>query len=148
MEEELQKNFDLILETLKESTNELQKNLELKYTVIEDFRLGEFDDVLDLRTKEEFDNDHIVGSNNFPCLTIDKFETLPTIDQTTHRVTMISHIWYLFILNTNISLLDNLVLPWAQSYRMFWRENQENVKFCLSVEMVELYQKQLQVPTM
>ena len=96
MEEELQKNFDLILETLKESTNELQKNLELKYTVIEDYRLGDFDDVLDLRTKVEFDNDHIVGSHNFSCLTIDKIETLPTIDQTTHRVTLISHIWYLF----------------------------------------------------
>ena len=94
MEEELQKNFDLILETLKESTNELQKNLELKYTVIEDFRLGDFDEIFDLRSKEEFENDNIVGSYNFPCLTIDKIKTLPTIDQTTHRVTLISHIWY------------------------------------------------------
>ena len=94
MEGELQKNFDLILDTLKESTNELQKNLELKYTIIEDFRSGYFDDVLDLRTKEEFDNDHIVGSHNFPCLTIDKIKTVPTIDQATHRVTLISHIWY------------------------------------------------------
>ena len=94
MEEELQKNFDLILETLKESTNELQKNLELKYTVIEDFRLGDFDEIFDLRTKKEFENDHIVGSNNFSCLTIDNIETLPTIDQTTHRLALISHIWY------------------------------------------------------
>ena len=94
MEEELQNIFDLILETLKESSNELQKNLELKYTVIEDFRSGGFDDILDLRTKEEFENDNIVGSYNFPCLTIDKIKTLPTIDQTTHRVTLITHIWY------------------------------------------------------
>ena len=94
MKEELQKDFDLILETLKESTNELQKNLELKYTVIEDFRLGGFDEIFDLRTKEEFENDNIFGSHNFSCLTIDKIKTLPTIDQTTHRVTLISHIWY------------------------------------------------------
>ena len=93
MDPSLQKDFDSILEKLKDTNDELQKNLEVNFSCIENFQLGDFDELLDLRTVEEFDNDNIIGSHNFPCLTTDNIETLSTIDQTIHRVTLISQIW-------------------------------------------------------
>ena len=93
MDPSLQKDFDSILEKLKDTNDEFQKNLEVNFSCIENFKLGDFDELLDLRTVEEFDNDNIIGSHNCPCLTTDNIETLSTIDQTIHRVTLISHIW-------------------------------------------------------
>ena len=70
-------NFNSILNELKDTCNGKIKNLELHYVSIEEFNDNTFSEVIDLRSKEEFDFDNIVGSLSIPVLkTEDKIEIL------------------------------------------------------------------------
>ena len=70
-------NFNSILNELKDTCDGKIKNLELHYVSIEEFNDNTFSEVIDLRSKEEFDFDNIVGSLSIPILkTEDKNEIL------------------------------------------------------------------------
>ena len=70
-------NFNSILNELKDTCDGKIKCLELHYVSIEEFNDNTFSEVIDLRSKEEFDFDNIVGSLSIPVLkTEDKIEIL------------------------------------------------------------------------
>ena len=60
--------FNLLLNELKESCGGKIKNLELHYVSIQEFNDNKCSEVIDLRCKEEFDFDNIVGSQSLPVL--------------------------------------------------------------------------------
>ena len=61
-------NFNSILNELKDTCDGKIKNIELQYLSIQEFNDNTFSDVIDLRSKEEFDFDNIVGSLSLPVL--------------------------------------------------------------------------------
>jgi len=61
-------NFNSILNELKDTCDGKIKNLELHYVSIDEFNDNTFSEVIDLRSKEEFDFDNIVGSLSIPVL--------------------------------------------------------------------------------
>ena len=61
-------NFNFILNELKDTCDGKIKNIELHYVCIQDFNDNKFSEVIDLRSKEEFDFDNIVGSLSLPVL--------------------------------------------------------------------------------
>ena len=77
-------NFNSILNELKENCDEEIKNLELHYVSIQELNDKKFSEIIDLRTKEEFDFDNIVGSHSLPVLKTEEKdgilqETLPRL---------------------------------------------------------------------
>ena len=61
-------DFNSFLNELKESCGGQIKNLELHYLSIQEFNDNKFSEVIDLRSKEDFDFDNIVGSHSLPVL--------------------------------------------------------------------------------
>lgn len=61
-------DFNSILNLFKDSCEKKIKNLELHYVSLQEFNDNTFSEVIDLRSKEEFDFDNIVGSVSFPAL--------------------------------------------------------------------------------
>ena len=61
-------DFHSILNEFKENCDGKIKNLELHYISIQELNDNKFSEIIDLRTKEEFDFDNIVGSHSLPVL--------------------------------------------------------------------------------
>ena len=70
------------------------KNLEIKFVNIEDFRIGHFDDILDLRSKEEFNHDNIVSSRNIPAVTDEQITEVTNNNEDMRRVSVLANTWY------------------------------------------------------
>ena len=63
-------------ETLLKSFDKTESNALIQTCAIEDFNSESFEDILDLRTLEEFSENHIVGSTNIPMITKSEIEQI------------------------------------------------------------------------
>ena len=90
------REYHNILATLKDQENDeehAEKNLEIKFVNIEDFRIGHFDDILDLRSKEEFNHDNIVSSRNIPAVTDEQITKVTNDNEDMRRVSVLANTW-------------------------------------------------------
>ena len=89
------REYHNILATLKEQEDDehTEKNLEIKFVIIEDFRIGHFDDILDLRSKEEFNHDNIVSSRNIPTVTDEQIIKVTNDNEDMRRVSVLANTW-------------------------------------------------------
>ena len=89
------REYHTILTTLKEQEDDDQrvKKLEIKFVNIEDFRIGHFDDILDLRSKEEFNHDNIVSSRNIPTVTDEQIIKVTNDNEDMRRVSVLANTW-------------------------------------------------------
>ena len=88
-------DFHSILNEFKENCDEKIKNLELHYISIQELNDNKFSEIIDLRTKEEFDSDNIVGSHSLPVLkTEDKDGILQESTQRLRLNTILRYIRY------------------------------------------------------
>ena len=89
------REYHTILTTLKEQEDDDQrvKKLEIKFVNIEDFRIGHFDDILDLRSKEEFNHDNIVSSRNIPAVTDEQIMKVTNGNEDMRRVSVLANTW-------------------------------------------------------
>ena len=89
------REYHTILTTLKEQEDDehTEKNLEIKFVNIEDFRIGHFDDILDLRSKEEFNHDNIVSSRNIPAVTDEQITKVTNDNEDMRRVSVLANTW-------------------------------------------------------
>ena len=92
------REYQTILASLKDQEDGEQeqtlKNLEIKFVNIEDFRIGHFDDILDLRSKEEFNHDNIVSSRNIPAVTDEQITEVTNNNEDMRRVSVLANTWY------------------------------------------------------
>ena len=90
------REYQTILASLKDQEDGEQtvKNLEIKFVNIEDFRIGHFDDILDLRSKEEFNHDNIVSSRNIPAVTDEQITEVTKDNEDMRRVSVLANTWY------------------------------------------------------
>ena len=90
------REYQTILASLKDQEDGEQtvKNLEIKFVNIEDFRIGLFDDILDLRSKEEFNHDNIVSSRNIPAVTDEQITEVTKDNEDMRRVSVLANTWY------------------------------------------------------
>ena len=68
MEDNIQEYTSLVKINKEEDTTEVFK-VEVNKFLVKDFKLGLFDEVIDVRTPEEFSKDRIHGAVNIPALT-------------------------------------------------------------------------------
>ena len=89
------REYQTILASLKDQEDGEQtvKNLEIKFVNIEDFRIGHFDDILDLRSKEEFNHDNIVSSRNIPAVTDEQITKVTKDNEDMRRVSVLANTW-------------------------------------------------------
>ena len=88
-------DFHSILNEFKENCDGKIKNLELHYMSIHELNDNKFSEIIDLRTKEEFDFDNIVGSHSLPVLkTEDKDGILQESTQRLRLITILRYIRY------------------------------------------------------
>ena len=88
------REYHNILATLKEQEDKhTEKKLEIKFVNIEDFRIGHFDDILDLRSKEEFNHDNIVSSRNIPAVTDEQIMKVTNGNEDMRRVSVLANTW-------------------------------------------------------
>ena len=89
------RKYHTILTTLKDQEDDDQrvKKLEIKFVNIEDFRIGHFDDILDLRSKEEFNHDNIVSSRNIPAVTDEQIMKVTNGNEDMRRVSVLANTW-------------------------------------------------------
>ena len=92
------REYQTILASLKDQEDgeheQTVKNLEIKFVNIEDFRIGLFDDILDLRSKEEFNHDNIVSSRNIPAVTDEQITEVTKDNEDMRRVSVLANTWY------------------------------------------------------
>ena len=92
------REYQTILASLKDQEDgeheQTVKNLEIKFVNIEDFRIGLFDDILDLRSKEEFNHDNIVSSRNIPAVTDEQITEVTNNNEGMRRVSVLANTWY------------------------------------------------------
>ena len=92
------REYQTILASLKDQEDgeheQTVKNLEIKFVNIEDFRIGLFDDILDLRSKEEFNHDNIVSSRNIPAVTDEQITEVTNDNEDMRRVSVLANTWY------------------------------------------------------
>ena len=92
------REYQTILASLKDQEDgeheQTVKNLEIKFVNIEDFRIGLFDDILDLRSKEEFNHDNIVSSRNIPAVTDEQITEVTNDNEDIRRVSVLANTWY------------------------------------------------------
>ena len=88
-------DFHSILNEFKENCDGKIKNLELHYISIQELNDTKFSEIIDLRTKEEFDFDNIVGSHSLPVLkNEDKDEILQKALPRHRLITILRYIRY------------------------------------------------------
>ena len=89
------REYHNILTMLKEQEDDehTEKNLKIKFVNIEDFRIGHFDDILDLRSKEEFNHDNIVSSRNIPAVTNEQITKVTNDNEDMRRVSVLANTW-------------------------------------------------------
>ena len=73
----IKNNKDTDEDTKEEDTTEVFK-VEVNKFSVKDFKLGLFDELIDVRTPEEFSKDRIHGAVNIPTLTNDQRDTFAT----------------------------------------------------------------------
>ena len=94
---DLQKTSDFhsILNEFKENSDGKIKNLELHYMSIQELNDNKFSEIIDLRTKEEFDFDNIVGSHSLSVLKNEEKDEILQKTLPRHRlITILRYIRY------------------------------------------------------